>query len=80
MPIFAVWSYQLDGIFIGAMRTAEMRNGMVVSFVAYFTAMYILADRFGADGMWASIIIFMGMRAITLAFYYPKVRAAAREA
>lgn len=80
MPIFAVWSYQLDGIFIGAMKTKEMRNGMIFSFAAYLVSMFMLADRFGADGMWASMIIFMIARALTLAIYYPKVRGAAIKA
>ncbi|MEJ2176458.1 MAG: MATE family efflux transporter, partial [Gammaproteobacteria bacterium] len=30
-PIISVWSFQLDGIFIGAGHTREMRNAMIVS-------------------------------------------------
>lgn len=34
-PIVSVWCYQLDGIFIGATRTQEMRNAMVISLILY---------------------------------------------
>jgi len=37
MPLFAVWCYQLDGIFVGALRTAQMRNAMLVSTVKPWT-------------------------------------------
>ncbi|HEY0340438.1 MAG TPA: MATE family efflux transporter, partial [Steroidobacteraceae bacterium] len=30
-PLLGVWAFQLDGIFIGATRTADMRNAMLVS-------------------------------------------------
>ena len=30
-PIVSIWSFQLDGIFIGASFTKEMRNAMLVS-------------------------------------------------
>ena len=33
LPMIAVWPYMLDGIFIGATRSADMRNGMVISLV-----------------------------------------------
>ncbi|WP_025899841.1 MATE family efflux transporter [Sneathiella glossodoripedis] len=74
MPLFAVWSYQLDGIFIGAMKTKEMRNGMILSFLAYFVSISLLSESFGADGMWASMIVFMIARAVTLVAYMPRVR------
>ncbi len=30
-PLLGVWCFQLDGIYIGATRTAEMRNGMILA-------------------------------------------------
>jgi len=74
MPVFAVWSFQLDGIFIGAMRAAEMRNGMILSFVAYIISIQIFSNIWGADGLWAAMIIFMIARGLTLAVVYPRVR------
>ncbi|WP_227711808.1 MATE family efflux transporter [Sneathiella sp. P13V-1] len=77
MPLLAVWSYQLDGIFIGAMRTKEMRNGMVLSFAAYMASILVLPPYFGVHGLFAAIGVFMIARAVTLAMVYGRVRQAA---
>ncbi|WP_169568592.1 MATE family efflux transporter [Sneathiella limimaris] len=77
MPLAAVWSYQLDGIFIGAIRTREMRNGMIISFIIYFAAIQVFADSWGTDGLWLSLILFMLARAGTLMLMYPAVRRSA---
>ena len=72
-PLLSVWAYQLDGIFIGATRSAEMRNGMVLSLAAYAAAMWTLPQAYGNDGLWLSILIFMVARAATLAPWYPRI-------
>ena len=70
-PLISIWSYQLDGIFIGATRTAAMRNAMIVSLLFFIAAERLLTPAFGNDGLWAALLIFMGMRAVTLGAYYP---------
>ncbi|MEK9660756.1 MAG: MATE family efflux transporter, partial [Alphaproteobacteria bacterium] len=72
-PLLSIWAYQLDGIFIGATRSAEMRNGMVLSLAAYAAAMMTLPDAYGNDGLWLSILVFMVARALTLAPFYPRI-------
>ncbi len=72
-PLISIWAYQLDGIFIGATRSAEMRNGMILSVAAYAAAMLTLPEHFGNDGLWMSILIFMAARAATLAVWYPRI-------
>ena len=72
-PLLSIWAYQLDGIFIGATRSAEMRNGMVLSLAAYAVAMTTLPPAYGNDGLWASIMVFMVARALTLAPWYPRI-------
>ena len=74
-PLLSVWSYQLDGIFIGATRAAEMRNAMLVSVAVYTAAVFILPSFMGNHGLWASVMLFMVLRAITLAIFYPRVLA-----
>jgi len=75
MPLFAVWSYMLDGIFIGATRSADMRNGMMLSVIIFILSILVLQTSLGFDGLWIGLIIFMSARAITLAFAYPKIEA-----
>jgi len=75
-PLISVWSYQLDGIFIGATRTADMRNAMLVSLAAYFAAIHLLVPAMGNHGLWLALMVFMLARAATLAFYYPRLERA----
>jgi MATE family multidrug resistance protein len=75
-PLLSVWAYQLDGIFIGATRSAEMRNAMLASVALYVVAMLILPGALGNHGLWLSVMIFMVVRALTLAMYYPRIEIA----
>lgn len=72
-PLLSVWAYQLDGIFIGATRSAEMRNAMLISVAVYIAAITTLPSLLGNHGLWLSVMIFMVARALTLAVRYPKI-------
>jgi len=74
-PLLSVWAYQLDGIFIGATRSAEMRNAMAVSVAIYAAAMAALPSLWGNHGIWCVVMIFMVVRALTLLIYYPKIES-----
>lgn len=76
-PIVSVWSFTLDGVFIGATRTAEMRNGMIISLAIYLAAVFALQPVLGNHGLWLAFTIFMAARAVTLAVVYPNVERAA---
>ena len=76
-PIVGVWCFQLDGIFIGATRTRDMRDMMLVSFLGYLAAVAILAPALGNHGLWAALIVFYVLRALTLA---PRIPALRRDA
>ena len=45
-PVISLWCYLLDGVFIGATNTREMRNAMVLSLLVYLGAWYFLAPVF----------------------------------
>jgi MATE family multidrug resistance protein len=72
-PIISVWSFQLDGIFIGATRTAEMRNGMLISLGFFLLAVSTLIPRLDNHGLWLALMLFMVVRAVTLGAWYPRV-------
>jgi len=74
-PLAGVVAWMLDGIFIGATRTADMRNMMFISFCIYLIALAILLPKYGNHGLWASLIIFSLARGITLGFKYPRLEA-----
>ncbi|RYE95356.1 MAG: MATE family efflux transporter, partial [Oxalobacteraceae bacterium] len=65
LPLVAVWSYLLDGLFIGATRAREMRNGMLLS-VGLALPVAWLSSGLGNHGLWVSFLLFMALRAVTL--------------
>ena len=65
LPLIAVWSYLLDGLFIGATRAREMRNGMLASLVLALPVAW-LTRGWGNQGVWLSFLWFMAVRAMTL--------------
>jgi MATE family multidrug resistance protein len=70
-PFVSVWPFMLDGIFIGATRTTAMRNAMLVSLAVYLAACWTLIPLFDNHGLWASLLIFMAARGLTLGWYFP---------
>ncbi len=71
-PLLGVWAFQLDGIFIGSTRTAEMRNSMLVSLGIFLIAWWALRP-LGNHGLWAAFHIHFIARAATLARFYPRL-------
>ena len=69
-PILAFPAFILDGIFIGATRTKDMRNGMAISFVIFCLSVWLLFDSYGNDGLWASMMVLFVVRALTLSIKY----------
>ena len=74
-PLVGAAAWMLDGIFIGATRTADMRNMMFISFCVYLIALALLLPKYGNHGLWASLIIFSIARGVTLGYKYPKLEA-----
>ena len=73
IPPVACFCYQLDGIFIGASQTKEIRNAMIVSVVGYVGVSILLTRYLGNHGIWFSLLLFMIFRTITLQFYFKKI-------
>jgi MATE family multidrug resistance protein len=75
-PVAGVACFQLDGIFIGATRTRDMRNMMILSLALFLAAWAVLTPTFGNHGLWASIIVFFVIRGVSLATFYPALERA----
>jgi MATE family multidrug resistance protein len=73
IPPLASFCYQLDGIFIGASQTQEIRNAMIVSVLCFIGISVYLSQNFGNHGIWFSLMVFMILRALTLQFYFKKI-------
>jgi len=72
-PLVGVWCFQLDGIFIGATRTADMRNAMLTSLVIFLIAWYLLRP-LGNHGLWAALYVHYAARGLTLLYYFPGLK------
>ena len=65
LPLIAVWSYLLDGLFIGATRAREMRNGMLLTVLLTLPFAWALQP-YGNHGLWITFLLFMALRSLTL--------------
>ncbi|MCU9951174.1 MATE family efflux transporter [Pseudomonas sp. PDM13] len=65
LPLVAVWSYLLDGLFIGATRAREMRDAMLLA-VALSLPLGVLLQAQGNHGLWLAFLCFMLLRGLSL--------------
>ncbi len=70
LPVVSVWSFQLDGIFIGSGNTLEMRNTMAVSTAFFVTMTWLLIPWLGNHGLFLALVLFMIARALTMLYFY----------
>lgn len=65
LPLIAVWSYLLDGLFIGATRAREMRDAMLMAVVLSLPLGWGL-QFLGNHGLWLAFLAFMALRGLSL--------------
>jgi MATE family multidrug resistance protein len=78
-PIIGIACWMLDGIFIGATRTRDMRNAMTVTLAVYAPALALLPMAFGNHGLWAALQVLFLLRAATLGRRYPGIERSVAE-
>ncbi|WP_420236804.1 MATE family efflux transporter [Telmatobacter bradus] len=66
LPMVAVWGYQFDGIFIGATRSTDLRNSMLISLSLFLALSLLLVHLWGNHGLWLAFTCFMALRGLTL--------------
>src|SRR5690625_582125 len=71
--LFSFVAFQLDGLFIGATRSKEMRNSTLLSLLILVLAGTFLTRFFGNAGLWISFILFVIARGVTLGSYLPRL-------
>ncbi|MGH8353473.1 MAG: MATE family efflux transporter [Pseudomonas sp.] len=68
LPLLAVWSYLLDGLFIGATRAREMRDAMLLAVLLALPLAWGLRG-WGNHGLWLAFLSFMLLRGLLLAIF-----------
>jgi MATE family multidrug resistance protein len=76
-PLLGALAWMLDGVFIGATRTKDMRNMMVLSFLGYCGLVLLLLPSFGNHGLWMAMNGFFVLRGVSLALRYPALERVA---
>ena len=76
-PLLGALAWMLDGVFIGATRTQDMRNMMILSFIGYCGLVLLLLPSFGNHGLWMAMNGFFILRGVSLAVRYPALERVA---
>lgn len=77
-PLFCVWAFLFDGIFIGTTHIREMRNAMMISALVWAAVLYVSYTALAYHAVWLAMNVFMLVRGILLLACYPRIEAAAR--
>ncbi|MDI6836823.1 MAG: MATE family efflux transporter [Rhizobiaceae bacterium] len=59
-------AFQMDGVYIGATWSREMRNMMLLAFAGYGLSLALFVPLFGNHGLWLSLNLFLAMRGLLL--------------
>ncbi|WP_425499216.1 MATE family efflux transporter [Hoeflea poritis] len=64
--LVGVLAFEMDGVFIGATWSADMRNMMLVSLALFVVLTWVLVPVIGNHGLWLALLAFLGTRGVTL--------------
>ncbi len=65
LPLVAVWSFLLDGIFVGTTQVRAMQNTMLFSVFAVFAPAWYLSQPLGNHGLWLAFIALFVARGLS---------------
>lgn len=69
--VSGVLAFQMDGVFIGATWSRDMRNMMLLSFALFVAALFVLPGLYGNHGLWAALHLFLVARGLSLSAMVP---------
>ena len=78
LPVVAVACYQFDGVYIAATAGAAMMVTMGIAFTAYLILLNPMTTHWGLAGLWGAVLVFMAVRGIAQAVYYPRLESKLR--
>lgn len=65
-------AFQMDGVYIGATWSRDMRNMMLISLALFIALSVVLSERWGNLGLWIAFNIFLAARGFTLLALLPR--------
>lgn len=76
VPLLGLPSWMLDGVFVGATRTRDMRNMTLLSALAFGVVAMVLVPWIGNHGLWIALLFSFVARGLSLAVRYPALERA----
>lgn len=70
LPLITVWSYWLDGIFIGSTQNRPMRDTMVLSVLCVYLPIWYCTRDMGNTGLWLAFFSFSALRSASLGWVF----------
>jgi MATE family multidrug resistance protein len=70
LPVISVCSYLMDGIFIGANLSKQMRNTIIFALFVVFLPSWYYSQFLGNHGLWLALTAFMLLRSLLMFVYY----------
>ncbi|WCN11578.1 MATE family efflux transporter [Marinomonas mediterranea] len=72
LPLLGIWSFMLDGIFIGTTSVKQMQDTMILCVLGVFFPVWFLSQGMGNHGLWLAQASLFVARAVTLLICYRK--------
>jgi MATE family multidrug resistance protein len=73
LPLLSVWCYLLDGIFIGAGKTADMQRFMLLASFGVFLPAWWLGQDLGNHGLWLAFCLWNLSRGLGLGLRFYQI-------
>ncbi|WP_428977523.1 MATE family efflux transporter [Oricola cellulosilytica] len=70
--IAGVLAFEMDGVFIGATWSKDMRNMMLASLAVFVILLLTVVPAYGNHGLWLALNVFLGVRGLTLLAILPR--------
>ena len=71
-PLAGVLAFQMDGVFIGATWSVDMRNIMLLSLAVFIALGYALTPIWGNHGLWFALNTWLLLRGVGLLYVLPR--------
>ena len=72
--VSGVLAFEMDGVYIGATWSRDMRNMMLLSLALFIGLSIVLTQTWGNLGLWISLNVFLALRGFTLLALLPRRR------
>ncbi len=73
LPLIGIWSFLLDGVFIGTTQVKAMQNTMLFSVFCVFAPVWWLTQPLANHGLWIAFLSFFAARGLSGAWVYWRI-------